>query len=154
MSNMNRATLLILLLCPFALHAAQWQAVESSVPNVSVSIDPSSISATDYIVKGWVKFDYQVPREYQGKQLSQETSQRQVNCQEKTFWVVDGYGQPNDGSDPVKIYSTAEYWMTPAPDSKDEVAYLALCQRAKTLLDIVIEHADKAFEVIRGMGDK
>lgn len=153
LSYMN-STALLLILLSFASHAAEWQEVKSPVPGVSVSIDSSSINTTEYIVKGWVKFDYKVPREYQGKQLSQETSQRQVNCQEKIFWVMDGYGLPRDGSEPIRIYSTAEYWMTPAPDSKDEVAYLALCQKAKSLMDIVIEHADKAFQVIRGIGNK
>ena len=103
--------LFLLSLFPCASHAAQWEVVTSKAPNVTVSIDSSSISVNDYIVKGWVKFDYQVPREYQGKPLQLETSLRQVNCEERTFWVIEGYGQPNDGSDQIRIYNNAEYWM-------------------------------------------
>lgn len=95
------------------------------------------------IVKGWVKFDYQVPREYQGKPLQLETSLRQVNCEERTFWVIEGYGQPNDGSDQIRIYNNAEYWMPPAPDTKDEAAYVALCRETESIIGKVVDKVMK-----------
>ena len=44
--------------------------------------------------------------------------------------------------------------MTPAPDSKDEAAYLALRLKTKSLLDIMLENAYKAVELISGVGSK
>jgi hypothetical protein len=138
---MRRTALLLLLLLPYAAHAARWKEIPSTLPDVIVSIDPASIIVTDYVVKGWIKFDYRVPREHQSKLLVEESSERMVNCQEHTFWVIEGYGQPKGGGDPIRIYSTAEYWTTPSPDSKDEVAYIGLCQESKSLMGKIIDNA-------------
>ncbi|TSA50589.1 MAG: hypothetical protein D4R48_01155 [Nitrosomonadales bacterium] len=148
MFNLKRTALLLVLLLPCALHAAQWREVPSTIPNIIVYIDPSSISVTDYVVKGWVRFDYRVPQEYQGKQLIGESSERMVNCRERTFWVMDGYGQPKGGGDPIRVYSTAEYWTTPAPDSRDEAAYTALCEESKSLIGNIVDKAGEALDKI------
>ena len=145
--SIMKPILLLLALFPCALHAAQWDEVTSKAPDIVVSIDLSSVSVNDYIVKGWVKFDYQVPREYQGRLLLRETSQRQVNCKERTFWVIEGYGQTEDASDEIRIYNNMQYWTTPAPDSKDEAAYMALCRQTESIfekaVDKVIEEYDR-----------
>jgi len=143
MFSLKHATLFLMLLPVCNLHAAQWQEAPSPIPNIIVYVDPASITVTDYVVRGWVKFDYRIPREYQGKQLIEETSERMVNCQERTFWAMGGYGLPKGGGNPVRVFSNAEYWMVPAPDSQDEVAYNALCDKSKSILDKAIDQVTK-----------
>lgn len=139
---------IVVLLLAFATcaSAAQWKDMPSSLPNILVYVDTASVKVTEYVVHGWVKFDYRVPREHEGKQLNEETSERMVNCQERTSWTLGGYGLPKDGSAPVRIYSTEQYWTAPAPDSQDEVAYLALCEYAKTLFDKAWENISKGMQ--------
>lgn len=114
--------------------AAQWREV-GSVPDsdASVYVDDASISVDhDIIVKGWVRFDYDKPRERDGYKLTSYVSHRMVDCAANRYWLMDGWGSRSEGGEQVRIYSSFQEWQMPPPDSEAEVASAALCNEAQS----------------------
>lgn len=119
--------------------AAQWREV-GSVPDsdASVYVDDSSISVDhDTIVKGWVRFDYEKPRERDGYKLTSYVSNRMVDCAANRYWLMDGWGTRSEGGEQVRLYSSFQEWQMPPPDSEAEVASAALCNEAKSFFGML-----------------
>ena len=127
-------TLLLLSLVAPAC-AAQWREV-GEVPGTGtqVFVDDASLNVDhDTIVKGWVRFEYAKPQLRDGYKLNAYVSQRLVNCQANRYWLVDGWGY-RDKAEPVRLYSQAQGWENPAPDSENEIAAAVLCVETKSVL--------------------
>jgi hypothetical protein len=123
----------------FPCQAAKWREV-GEVPDSDaiVSVDETSISVDhEYIVTGWVKFEYDKPRERDGYQVTGYVTQRMVNCEVNRYWLMDGWGYPPNGAEPVRLYSTIQEWQMPPPDSESEIASAALCYEAKSVFGML-----------------
>lgn len=119
-------------------HAAQWREV-GEVPETGtiVYVDDASLSVDhDTVVKGWVKFEYDKPREHDGHKFDAYVSQRMVNCEVNRYWQMDAWGYRNN-AEPMRLYSTSQEWQTPAPDSDSEIASAVLCNETKSIFGIV-----------------
>lgn len=120
---------------------AEWRVV-GAVPGegVKVSVDDASLKVDhEYIAKGWVRFDYDKPRERYGQQLMGYASHRQVNCEENRFWVEESWGYPGAQAEPVRLYSAAQEWQMPAPGSEAEIASAALCYETKSIFSTFMQ---------------
>lgn len=139
---MNRSLRLLLLLAlvltSSLADAAKWREV-GDVPerDTIVSVDDASITVDhDTIVDGWVRFDYDKPRERDGNKLSSHVSHRMVNCAVNRYWLMDSYGT-RSGGEQVRLYSEFQEWQMPPPDSEDEIASAALCYEAKSVFGVL-----------------
>ena len=131
------------LLATLPCQAASWREV-GGFPDtgVKVYVDEASLAVDhDIIAKGWVRFEYSVPRQRDGKQLIGHSSLRMVNCQDHRYWISEGWGYLPNTAEPVRLYSDSQEWQLPAPDSESEIALDALCFEAKSLFDIVWDAA-------------
>lgn len=128
--------LVLLMVCAQAANAAEWREVgEVPATGTLVSVDDSSfVTERGSIVSGWVKFDYAKPVERDGRKLVAYASRRMVNCEMNRYWVMDGWGYPPKDAEPVRIYSTDQEWLMPAPDSEAEIASAALCVEGSSIL--------------------
>jgi len=119
-------------------HAAKWREV-GEVPETGtiVSVDESSLIVDhDTIVKGWVRLEYDKPRERDGYKVDAIATQRMVNCEVNRHWQMEEWGYRNN-ADPVRLYSTSQEWQTPAPDSDSEVASAVLCNAGKSIFGVI-----------------
>lgn len=129
---------LALTLMASAAHAAEWREV-GEVPDSGtiVYVDDASLSVDhDTVVKGWVKFEYDKPREHDGQKFNVYVAQRMVNCEVNRYWQMDAWGY-RDNAEPVRLFSTAQEWQTPAPDSESEIASAVLCNESRSIFGIV-----------------
>ncbi len=117
------------------VYAAKWREVgEVPETGTQVFVDDASLSVDhDTVVKGWVRFEYEKLQVRDGQKLNAYASLRMVNCDVNRYWLVDGWGY-RDKAEPVRMYSTAQMWETPAPDSEDEIAAAVLCVESQSLL--------------------
>jgi len=131
------------LLTTLPSQAASWREVGGFPDNgVKVYVDEASLEVDhDVIAKGWVRFEYAKPRQRDGMQLIGHSSLRMANCQDRRYWVSEGWGYLPNTAEPVRLYSGSQEWQLPAPDSESEVALDALCFEAKSLFDIVWDAA-------------
>lgn len=139
----------IALLSP-ACHATDWYEV-GGFPDkgVKVYIDESLTVDHDVVVKGWVRFQYQTPRQQDGKQLIGQSSQRLVNCKDRRYWITEAWAYSSGNAEPMRLYSDAQEWQLAGPDSESEMAVDALCYGAGTLLGILAEKIDRGLFLIR-----
>lgn len=129
----------VLILAPAApAYAAEWREVGVAPGSGTlVYVDDASLSVDhDTVVKGWVKFQYDRPREHDGQKFDVYVAQRMVNCEVNRYWQMDAWGYRNN-ADPVRLYSTAQEWQTPAPDSDSEIASAVLCNETKSIFGII-----------------
>ena len=133
------AVLVPVMLATMPVQAAEWNQA-GSLPEygVSVFVDDTSLSVDhDVIVRGWVRFVYDQPREVDGRMLAGHDSLRMADCRTRRYWVVEGWGRlPGDDASPVRLYSSAQEWQVPAPDSESEIAVQALCSEARSWLGV------------------
>lgn len=130
-----------LLLTAWPCHAAKWRMV-GGVPEsgIRVYVDDATLAVDhDYIVKGWVRFDYEMPRERDGHKLVAYASHRQVDCEANRYWIEEGWGYPGSEAEPVRLYSTAQEWQMPPPGSEAEIASAALCFETNSLFDVLTD---------------
>jgi hypothetical protein len=127
----------------FSAQAAQWREVgKVADTGTTVYVDDASLSVDhDTVAKGWVRFDYDKPKERGNYKVSAYASRRMVNCEVNRYWVMEGWGYRKD-VEPVQVFSVTEGWQTPAPDSEDEIAAAVLCNETKSIWDklAVMEH--------------
>ena len=117
-------------------HAANWREV-GEVPNtnITVFVDDNSLSVDhDTIVKGWVRFDYHKPREREGLMLTDYVSQRMVDCENNRYWITEGWGHSKGKPEMMQVFTSAQEWQQPVPDSEAEIASAALCMEAQSVL--------------------
>ena len=119
--------------------AADWHEVGMAMERgITVYVDHASVKVDhDIIAQGWVRFDYSQPQPYQGRPLSRHASLRMVNCENKRYWVSEGWGYPADGGSPIPLASESQEWQMPAPDSEAEMAVQALCHETQSIFSTV-----------------
>ena len=123
--------------------AASWREVGGFPDNgVKVYVDEASLKVDhDIVAKGWVRFEYSVPRQRDGMPLIGHSSLRMANCQDHRYWISEGWGYLPNTAEPIRLYNDSQEWQLPAPDSESEIALNALCFEAKSLFDIVWDGA-------------
>ncbi len=126
------------LLLASAAQAAEWREVgEVEDTGTVVSVDDKSLSVDhDQIVTGWVKFEYVKPSEREGFKVISYASRRMVDCSVNRYWVTDAWGYLPNNAEPVRLYSTVQEWLIPAPDSEAEFANAALCFETTSILGL------------------
>jgi hypothetical protein len=131
-----RCVLVAALLFASAAQAAEWREVgEVEDTGTIVSVDDKSLSVDhDQIVTGWVKFEYVKPSEREGYKVISYASRRMVDCSVNRYWVTDAWGYLPNNAEPVRLYSTVQEWLMPAPDSEAEFANAALCFETASIL--------------------
>lgn len=111
----------------------------------TVSVDKASLSARQYVAKGWVRIDFLAPHEHDGVNLSGYAALWQANCRNHTYWPSESYGFRPDNPEPVRLYSMAQEWQSPVPGGDEAVAMDALCEETKSLVGQVIDQAGEWF---------
>lgn len=125
--------------------SANWKEAGTLIDReTTVYVDTASIRVDrDIVAQGWVRFDYQKPRQLNGHSLSRHTSLRMANCESKRYWISEWWGYPVNGSEPTPLASRIEGWQAPTPDSEDEIAVQALCHEARSIFG-------KMWDVVKG----
>lgn len=156
---MLRLLLLYLLVFASAANAAQWREVGEMDSGTLVSVDDKSLSVDhDSIVTGWIKFEFAKPQLRDGQKLTGYVSQRMVDCASNRYWVMDSWGYPPSNAEPVRLYSTAQEWQLPPPDSEAEIANAALCFETTSFLGLtwgrleILSRLYSVFSLLKGVG--
>lgn len=142
--------LMFCLLCLLALPAlaARWREVGvAPASSARVAVDDASLESREYVATGWIRVVYPAPRKKYGVTLQTYQARWQVNCENHTYWVSDAWGYGPDLAEPVALSSGSQSWLTPAPDTEEEVAADALCQAAQSLFGQMIEGIGRAIGV-------
>ena len=140
------ATTVLLCLAAPVCHAQQWSvAALSTDSGATVSIDEDSVCVRKYIAKGWVRIDYQAPRDHDSVRLTGYAALWQANCQNHTYWASESTGFRDKNQEPVKLYNTEQQWQSPSPGGDEDVAMEALCAGTKSLYTRVRDKAGDWF---------
>lgn len=140
-------------LVPVLSRAADWHEVQGKGADgaAKVFVDHDSLVVDhDYVVRGWVRFDYATPRERDGNILTGVRAQHIVNCEEHRYWIAESWGVLKNGGDPVRLYNVSQEWQLPIPDSESEAAVWALCYESKSLFGILWDKIKDGFNTLTG----
>jgi len=109
------------LLCSssIACAAEEWATIPNNDPNITFSVDKSSIERQGDVIKLWEKLVYTQPKtkdEASGKMVKEKKVHRLMNCADYTQGVITGVSYAENGRFISSVtYDEPQAQMTPVP---------------------------------------